>query len=351
MPIINTIILITAFCDLFLGLLVLLKDPKKRLNLFFGIFCLVCSLWIMANFLLFTSPSAFWLQSTYSFGALAASLSIFWGLEITNKRVTKIKAGFFGSLGILFFIACYFGFKMPPLTPADLNQLYASGIEIKDSIPFFICYIIWVAGAILYTISLLISGYRKAQDKIIKKQLGYILTGITLNGLFIIVAAFLLPLFGFYAWSSLLDSPSSLFLVSFAAVAIMRYRLFEIKVFLTEILVLIMALLLLFLPFVMDTIRLVMLTAGLFLAFCFCGYLLIRGAVREAKQKDILEQKVAERTAELKKAKDLAEQKTAEVITRKEELERFYRLTVGRELKMIELKKKIKDLQEPNVAS
>jgi len=36
----------------------------------------------------------------------------------------------------------------------------------------------------------------------------------------------------------------------------------------------------------------------------------------------------------------------AEVNKRKEELESFYRLTVGRELKMIELKSKIKELEE-----
>lgn len=302
----------------------------------------------MANFLLFTFPSAFWLQSTYSFGALAAATSTFWGLEITNKKITKATAGFFGVSGILFFIACYFGFRMPPLTPADLNQLYASGIEVKNSLPFFIGYIIYVTGALFYTISILILGYRKAQNDLVKKQISYVLIGLSLNALCAITAAFVLPLFGFYAWSSLFDSPSSLFLIAFSAAAITRYRLFEIKVILTEILVSMMALFLLFLPFVMETTQMIVLTAGIFLAFCFCGYLLIRGAIHEAKQKDILEQKVAERTAELKKSKDLAEQKTAEVIARKEELESFYRLTMGRELKMIELKKKIEDMQEPS---
>ncbi|MCD6528528.1 hypothetical protein J7K44_02725, partial [bacterium] len=35
-----------------------------------------------------------------------------------------------------------------------------------------------------------------------------------------------------------------------------------------------------------------------------------------------------------------------EIEKRKEELEKFYKLTVGRELRMIELKKKIKELEE-----
>jgi len=36
----------------------------------------------------------------------------------------------------------------------------------------------------------------------------------------------------------------------------------------------------------------------------------------------------------------------SELSQRKEELEKFYRLTVGRELKMMELKQKVKELEE-----
>ncbi len=349
MPILNTIILIAASCNLFLGFVVLFRAPKRRLNLLFGIFCFICCLWILANFFVFVYPSAFWLQSTYSFGALAASIAIFWALDLTNDKITKVKVIIFGALGIFFFIASYFGFKMPQLTEGDLSRLYASGIEVKNSLPFFICYITYVSGAILYAIFLLAKGYRQSRNQdILKKQIGYVLIGITLNGLFIITASLVLPLFGFYALSSVLDSPSSLFLVGFSTIAITRYRLFEIKVLLTEILVVLMGLLLLILPFVMETIEMIIFTTGLFLAFCFCGYLLIRGAIKESQQKEILEQKVKERTQELEAAKNLAEQKTAEAIARKDELERFYRLTVGRELKMIDLKKRIKELETKN---
>ncbi len=67
---------------------------------------------------------------------------------------------------------------------------------------------------------------------------------------------------------------------------------------------------------------------------------------REAKQKEILEQTVRERTRELETAKNLAEQKAEEIKKRSEELERFYRLTIGRELKMIDLKKQIKEMEK-----
>jgi len=51
-----------------------------------------------------------------------------------------------------------------------------------------------------------------------------------------------------------------------------------------------------------------------------------------------LEGRVEERTIELQRARD-------ELQERVKELEKWRRLTVGRELKMVELKKKIKDLK------
>jgi len=52
-----------------------------------------------------------------------------------------------------------------------------------------------------------------------------------------------------------------------------------------------------------------------------------------------LEGRVEERTIELQRARD-------ELQERVKELERWCRLTVGRELKMVEPKKKIKDLEK-----
>lgn len=70
-----------------------------------------------------------------------------------------------------------------------------------------------------------------------------------------------------------------------------------------------------------------------------------RRTIEEAK--DTLEIKVKARTRELQElTKNLEEkvgERTKELQNRLSELERFHRLTVGRELKMIELKKRIKD--------
>jgi HAMP domain-containing protein len=67
------------------------------------------------------------------------------------------------------------------------------------------------------------------------------------------------------------------------------------------------------------------------------------------KSKTSLEEKVKSRTKELEKAKEGLERKvderTGELNLKVAEMERFNRLAVGRELRMIELKKRIKELE------
>ncbi len=71
------------------------------------------------------------------------------------------------------------------------------------------------------------------------------------------------------------------------------------------------------------------------------------------RYREHLEELVEERTAELTEANErlraeIAERKRVEeaLALRVEELERFHRLTVGRELRMIELKRRINELAE-----
>lgn len=85
----------------------------------------------------------------------------------------------------------------------------------------------------------------------------------------------------------------------FSAIAIGYYRLFELKLILTEILVVAMGIILFLLPFAVHEWQLTILTSILFILFCFFGYLLIKSSQKELKQKEILEQTVKERTKSL----------------------------------------------------
>lgn len=303
MNIIAIVILLAAVCNFLLGFLILIREKNKtRLSWIFGAFCFAFSLWVLSNFLLIILPKVFFLKSTYALGALASCISVFWVLEISGKKITKLKFAIFSSVGLFFTIASYFLFKVPSLTVQEIGQLYASGFEIKSSAVFFGLYTFYLAGIFFYLIFTLISGYLRAQD-IRKKQIGYVLIGVVLNCLSILVASFILPIFGLYQYSFLFDSPSSLALVFFSALAISRYHLFELKVILTEILVVAMGVVLFLLPFTMRERQFVILTSIIFVFFCLFGYLLIKGSYKEVKQKEILEQTVKERTKSLEQSR------------------------------------------------
>jgi len=81
--------------------------------------------------------------------------------------------------------------------------------------------------------------------------------------------------------------------------------------------------------------------AFLSLIFFFAS-LAVRGVHREMNEKERLNAIVAERTKDLEQAKKVAEDRAAE-------LERWYNATIGREVRMAELKEKIKELEKNNL--
>ncbi|MDO8524647.1 MAG: histidine kinase N-terminal 7TM domain-containing protein [bacterium] len=359
MTVLATIILIATLVNLFLVVLALASKPRQKIHYLFSGFFLVFTLWIFANFLLIILPSTFWIKSTYAFGFLAALSALFWIWKICDKKITKTKIIIVSVVAIFAVFACYFLLTVPGHSAEEISNAYEGSIEYSGNQIFFSIYFPSLAGIFIILIATLAFGYKRAKD-LQKKQIGYVLIGLSINIFCVAVSNFVFPYLNLYKLTPIFDSPTSLFFSIFSLLAISKYRLLETKVILTEILVVITGLVLLTLPFLMETPVLITTTAVVFGIFCICGYMLVKSAVKESHYKDRLEKEVALRTDDLKiaiikaearaeeaeKAKNLAEQRMQEINKRKEELEKFYKLTVGRELKMIELKEKIKKLKD-----
>jgi len=163
-------------------------------------------------------------------------------------------------------------------------------------------------------------------------------------------------------------------LLGYLAYQAVRDQLFGIKVILVEIFVGLMGASLFTMPFFVNFLWQQVLLIALFLLFCGFGYLLVRSTIKEYREKELLEQKVRERTQELERAKQNLEEmnsvleirvkartreleklnrtleekvveRTNDLETKIKDLETFQRLTVGRELKMIELKKELEQMR------
>ena len=177
----------------------------------------------------------------------------------------------------------------------------------------------------------LLSYYFKAEG-LKKLQIKYFVLGATIYTIVSVVTVGLIPLL--FKTMAFVEVPSlfSFLWVMLTFYAIFKKNLFGIKVIVTELLVVAIGFLLVSLPFIMETMPMKIMTAGIFIAFSFIGYLLIKYTIKEEKEKEILEGKVIQQTQEIRAKVD--------------ELEKFYSLSVGRELKMAELKEKIKEMEK-----
>ena len=144
-----------------------------------------------------------------------------------------------------------------------------------------------MGGIFIYIFYLLFSSYRIATG-IRKIQLVYVIIGTILYILSVLIVSFILPLFGIFKYTAL-DSPSSLFLLFFTALAITRYHLFGIEVILTEIFVGIIGLLLIMQIFSAPTVLWKIINGIIFILFSIFSYLLIKGVFREIKRREELE--------------------------------------------------------------
>jgi len=336
MDFIIALTILVCVLNFILGILVLLKNPREKLSQLFAISNIVTSAWLAVNLLMVAAPSyqwgIFWLEAAYAFGSLMPVTNILWMFELCGKKPKKwVKNLILVSSAIIFSIC----FKQG-LVVGEAKRLSTGGFEEISRgamFPIFAAYIILVLAYMIYT---LVVTFVRSKDQELKNKILYVAVGAFLYIATVIIVDFVLPSFGIYKFIPL-DGPSSFFLVFFTTLAITKYHLFDVKVILTELLVAAIALLLLF--NIVTPVNYLFLKMIIFFLFLIAGYYIIASAHKEIRAKENLEQKVQERTKELQGAYD-------DIKSQKNELERWYNLTIGRELKMAELKDKIKDLEQ-----
>jgi len=276
------ITLLSAVVNLLLGFFVYIRDSSRRINRLFGISAFITAAWVFTNFMMGARQTVFWLKSTSAIGALVPASSLVWILELCNKKITKYEIFLLSSLAIFFSISPYIN----DLIISNVERVYLGGFEGQTG-PLFLSYWIYIFGILFFIIYILVQSYSHAVG-INRLQISYILIGAILYIGIVLVVSFILPLIGIFRFSPL-DSPSSLFLLLFTAIAITRYHLFEIRVILTEILVGAIGLILLVQAITADTIGWKVFGFILLVLFTILGYLLIKSTLEEIKRRQEIE--------------------------------------------------------------
>ena len=292
------LILLSGILNLFLGLIVWLRDLKNRLNLGFGIFSLSTVALILFDFFFRFNPTVFVLKSSYAFAALVPITALIWILEMCHidaSRFSPLRKILIFLPGLVFFVLPYIDNSIV----VQVNSLTLLGYIGKLG-PLFALYAFYFFVYILAFIILLYRVQRNTADRIYKIQIRFVLTGVILYGLTAITSSLILPkFFGIFDFT-LLDAPSLIFFVGFTTYAILKLHLFNIKVIATELLVFALSSFSLIRTIVSDQLNDQIINGGIFLCILIVGVFLIRSVINEVKQR----QKIEKLAKELEKANE-----------------------------------------------
>jgi len=320
--------LVSGISTIFVGFFVFLKAPKKKLNIVFLLFSFSMAVWLLSGFMLHSSKieseAIFWDKLVYLAVSFVPAYLTHLGSIFTDRDKKEKKLIILGYL-----LSSFFAFLTRGSYFVEGAYHYPWGMHTQAKIfhSLFLSFFFVFAVMFFWKMYRFIKNSKgKSGDQVQQIKYFLIFNCLLFSGSYAFLAGYGIDLdpVGTY----ILELGSLLVL----AFAITKYHLFETRVILTEILVIIMSIILFILPFLMPSVLFKTIGVIVFLAFCLVGYLLIKMTNKEVRAKENFEDMVKKRT------KELAE--------RNEELEQFYKTTIDRELKMAEMKQKIGNLEK-----
>ena len=226
----DSLTIAAAFGNFLLGFIILFKNPRKLLNITFSLFSFVAVLWILANFIFKYYDSGLILKSQYALGALIMPLALIWIYVLVDGKINKKKVIWISIICIALSSAVY----LDGLFISDFLTNNGNAQIIKG--PLFDYYGFFILGFFLFFVYKLIVSIRRFPDRTSKIQLWFTLWGVILFAGISIFVGFILPLFNIILVGPY-DAQSSLFFVTLSAYAILRHKLFDLKIITTELLV------------------------------------------------------------------------------------------------------------------
>jgi len=298
----QVVLILIGFATFVLGFWVYASDRKKKLNQVFFLMTIFISIWPACGFLteLFAHPlsSLFWARLGYA----VVSLFIITYYFFINLFPRKEKS--FPLLDKIVIIVGAFFFFIALLTDLVIKEITfkAWGVDFifGQGALFYFSFVIFFPFLALY---LLLRKYFNLSP-VEKIRVQYFLIGFFIFSFANVIFNIILPVWRGSVQYYLFGNYSSIFLVGLTAFAIVKRELFGVKVILTQILVMAVAILLLA-QAVTVTNWLSLEFAwkfGLFLLFLFFGYLLIQSVIREIQRRAEL-QRLYEKVDKLSRAK------------------------------------------------
>lgn len=193
-------------------------------------------------------------------------------------------SGIFSLISLLFIVALIIS---PHLIIENVNIRAGQEKQIIWGSLYFL-YVIYITGYFAWALWSLFKKLLKATGNL-KIQLKYVFLGTSTSIILGSTFNLFLPTFGYFQLNWL-GQVTTLFMVAFVSYAIERYQLLGIRVILTEILIVAIALILLTQAILANTFWGNIVGFSVFGLFLIFGYLLIRSVLREIKTREKMEE-------------------------------------------------------------
>jgi len=282
---------INAISAVIFGGFVFLKNPKRLANTLFGLMSLSLAIWSFSYGLWQLSQekeiALFWVR-ILSIGSLFIPITFFHWITVMYNLNKRHRFMIVGGYVLALILLC---FSFSPLFIKDISPQLSfpwwPGAGILYTIYLFVGYI----GIIGYSCLLLLKTHRRSTGHT-KQQIKYIILAV--------ICGFFGGATNFPLWYKIPMPPYGNLLVALypliLSYAIIKHRLFDIKVVVTSLFVAIMAVLLLLNAINSTTTFEYMSNGILIIAFLSFGYLLIKSVLNEVRQREKME-KMAEELA------------------------------------------------------
>jgi signal transduction histidine kinase len=279
------LILAAGVLNFILGTLIIISGKGTRSRFLFAFFSYSTFFWSLSNFLIYVTPVPLFIRLSYASATLIPILLLAWVYNyspVKNRRIFVLLASILSLIGVIFFILPIFGnLVISGISANNTGELVESfGLLFPVYVSFFILSFYMI-------IAKLIRLHRSASFEN-KKQLKFVILGISIFSILAILFGLVFPLLGFLKFLNF-DAPSSIFFTIFIFIAIIRYKWMNVKIVTSQLLITCLWVLIAVQYLLMEKTETKLVSLATFIVSLIIGFISIKSINLEIQRKDELE--------------------------------------------------------------
>lgn len=283
--------IITLILTFFLGLYIYRSDKSNKANKSFTLVILSTMLWIFMNFMtdISTDISLITIYSRLALVGPILAIYFFYEFSLYFPREKKMNIHHIrflrGAVVILVILS---------LTRFNIANVYLLENQIPtiEPGPLYIFFLIYFVLVIIFTIKNLFKGYI-VLGKLEKLQIQYVSLGLSISAFLGILVDVIMPLLGNSDYVNF-GPYFALIFIFFTSYAVIRLKMFDVRVVATELLVFSLWLFIILRILLTNNIQERYVNGGLLVILIIVGILLIKSVIKEVKQREKIEKLAAQ---------------------------------------------------------